>query len=73
VEEQVIETMDNSRNNNSQMTRSNSTQVEEDKQEAGGVREVMETSKGNKVMGEHAIIMVVLDMCRLVVLKEEMT
>ena len=63
VDEQVIETMAN----NNKMIH-NSTQVEEVKREAVGVKEV-----GNKVMAGHVIIVESLGICRLIALSEEMT
>lgn len=65
--------MANNSNSSSQMTRSNSIQVEEDKQEAGGDKEVVEIFKDNKMMEEPTITVVGLDIYRLIVLDAKMT
>ena len=67
MDKKVIKTMAN----NSKMIH-NSTQVEEVKREAGGVKEVEEIFRGNKVMVEHVIIVESLGKCRLIALRKEM-
>ena len=67
ADEQVIKTMAN----NNKMIH-NSTQVEEVKQDAGGVKEVEEIFRGNKVMVEHVIIVESVAICKLIALRKEM-
>ena len=66
ADEQVIETMAN----NSKMIH-NSTQVEEVKPEVGGVKEVEEIFRGNKVMADHVIIVESLGRCKLISIEKK--
>ena len=51
----------------------NNTQVEEVKPEVGGVKEVEEILRGNKMMADHVTIVESVGTCNLNVIRSKMT